>query len=277
MKDGLIALENEELLVEVSPFGSELKRVFLKSVSQDVLYDGKGSWDHSDHILFPIIGNNRSFALEGRQYLMPNTHGYARVSAFDVDSQSEDSLTLSLLHQGDETYPFDCKISVTTKLEKNRVVRETKVISNSGQEMAFQYGLHPGFINDFSDSSLELGEGTILLELENGIIQRRIAWPHPLDWEIERPFIEKRDTLVLTNPKGRITLHNGQGRRITLLSPCPYFAVWTPQKRCKNDFICLESWYGLSPYVGMPNELGDRDHVQKTKDIAAYRDVLIIE
>lgn len=273
----MIELESEELLVNVSTHGSELTRVFYKKANQEVLYDGKGNWDHGDHVLFPIIGDNRAFAIQGRAHFIPGTHGIARFSDFEVMSQSKDSVTLSLTHQSDDAYPFNCRISVTTRLEKNQVIRDAEIVSLDKAEMAFQYGLHPAFICDFSSSTLETGEGTLSLELEKGVIQRRVVWPFFSPWKIERPYIEQRDTLVLTNPQGKIILHNGQGRTISLISSCPYFAIWTPEKPCKNDFICLESWYGVSPYAGIPLELGDRDHAQITKDVANYRDVLIVE
>ncbi len=273
----MINLENEELLVNISTHGSELTRVLYKKANQEVLYDGKGNWDHSDHVLFPIIGDNRAFSIEGRAHFIPGTHGFARFSEFETIHQSKDSVTLSLTHMSDDAYPFDCQINVTTRLEKNQIIRESEILSLDKTEMPFQYGLHPAFVCDFANSALEIGEGTTSLELEQGVIKKRIVWPFASPWRIERRYIEQRDTLVLTNPKGRIALHNGQGRTISLVSSCPYYAVWTPEKPCKNDFICLESWYGVSPYVGIPLELGDRDRAQKTKDVATYRDVLIIE
>ena len=273
----MITLENEELLVNLNAHGSELTRVFLKKANQDVLYDGKGNWDHSDHVLFPIIGDNRAFSIEGHAHFIPGTHGIARFSDFEVAKQSRDSVTLSLAHSSDDAYPFNCRINVTTRLEGNQVIRESEIVSLDGIEMAFQYGLHPAFVCDFSSAVLETSEGTLSLELEKGVIRRKIPWGFSPSWKIERPYIERRDTLVLSNPGGKIALENGKGRKISLISPCPYFAIWTPEKPCKNDFICLESWYGVSPYVGIPLELGDRDNAQKTKDTAVYRDVLIFE
>ncbi len=270
-------IENDDLAVDIASTGCELKRVYLKKANQDVLYDGKGEWGYSDHVLFPIIGDNRAFSIDGHSHYIEGHHGFARYAEFVCLEQTPESITLSLSHPSDKAYPFDCEIRVTTRLEENKIVRDAEVFSLSHKEMPFQYGLHPAFVCDFSDACLDIEEGTILLELEDGIVERRIAWPHPNHWKIDRSFIEKRDTLVVTNPKGKVSLRNGKGRRITLLSSCPYFALWTPQKPRKNDFFCLESWYGLSPYKGMPLELGDRDSCQKAKDVASYHDVLIFE
>ncbi len=273
----MIELENEELLVNLSAHGAELTRIFYKKANQEVLYDGKGNWDHGDHVLFPIIGDNRAFAIEGKAHFIQGTHGFARFSDFEVTSQTKDSVTLSLTHKSDDAYPFDCRISVTTRLDKNQIIRDSEISSLDGKQMAFQYGLHPAFICDFASSCLSLSPDTLLLELEKGIIKRRIPWAFGQEWKIERSFIEQRDTLVLTNPSGKILLRNGKGRTVSLFSSCPYFAIWTPEKPCKNDFICLESWYGVSPYDGIPLELGERDNAQKTKDVARYHDVLLID
>ena len=273
----MIILENDRLLVSVNPFGSELTRLFDKKDSKEVLYDGKGEWDHSDHVLFPIIGDNRSFTIAGHSCFIPTTHGFARTSSFEVASQGKDAVTLTLTHNADEAYPLDCQIVVKTYLEGNKLIRESRISSLSGVEISYQYGLHPAFRASFGLSSLNVSEGTELLELEKGIIKRKYPFPHCSSWLIDRHYIEERDTLVLSNPNGRISLDNGQGKKITLLSNCPYFAVWSPGKSCKNDFICLESWYGLSPYIGMKAELGERESAQKTKLTATYRDELVID
>lgn len=273
----MYCLENEELRVEVSPHGCELKSIFHKKSGQEVLYDGKGEWGYSDHVLFPIIAENNSFSIGGKPYCIKTRHGFCRNSDFSLVKKTDDSLTLSLIHEADDTYPFNCEILVTTRLEKNTLIRDAEVRSLDHKEMPFQYGLHPAFVCSFGEANLEVASGTILLEENQGLIKRRIPWEKGESWRVERGYIEERDTLVVTNPKGRIALHNGTGRTIALLSSCPYFAIWTPQKACKNDFLCLESWYGLSPYEGMGDELMDRDHAQKTKDTASYHDVLIIE
>ena len=273
----MYCIENEELRVEIASLGCELKRVYFKKMGQDVLYDGTGEWGYSDHVLFPIIGDNRAFSIDGHAHFIKGNHGFARYADFVCLEHTPTSLTLSLTHQADDSYPFDCEIRVRTYLEGNKIIRDSEVYSLSHKEMAFQYGLHPAFVCDFADATLYIEEGTILLEEEGGVIQRRFPWPHPNQWKIDRSYIEKRDTLIVTNPKGKVSFKNNQGRTITLLSPCPYFALWTPKKPRKNDFFCMESWYGLSPYKGMPLELGDRDNAQKTKDIARYHDVLIIE
>ena len=272
-----ITLENQELSVSLSLRGSELTRIHSKRAKQEILYDGKGEWGHSDHVFFPIIGDNRDFTIAGKRHFISEKHGIARSSDFEILEKNPQKAVLSLIHRTNEEYPFDCQIKVTTSLEGGKIIREGEIISLSKREMPFQYGLHPAFSCSFPQAFLEIAPESLLLELENGVIQRRMPWPHPDLWPIERKFIEERDTLVLTNPKGKIALRDGRGNTISLSSNCPYFAIWTPEKASDNDFICLESWYGLSPYVGMPAELSEREAIQKTDGLIRYRDILTIE
>lgn len=272
-----ITLENESLLVAFSSEGGALTRIYDKEKKQEILYDGKGAWGFSDHILFPVIGANNSYSLKGRDYLLPKRHGFAWYSSFQVSSQNRESACLLLERkEGEDQYPFPFRLEISYVLEGRKLIRTGRVTPLSEAGLVFQYGLHPAFRVDFLKAKLEVAEGSVLyvLDKENGIIQKEIRWPFPLSWHLVRSEITSRDTLVIDNPKGRIALDNGMGGRIELVSSCPYFALWTPEKEAQDDFLCLESWYGISPYVGMEKDLSKRKGVNQIKKEKTFVDVL---
>ena len=272
-----ITIENESLLVAFSSEGGALTRIYDKEKKKEILYDGQGVWPFSDHILFPVIGANNSYSLNGRDYLLPKRHGFAWHSSFEVLLEERDRACLLLERKvGEEQYPFPFRLEVSYALKGRELIRTGKVVSLSEEGLVFQYGLHPAFRIDFSKAFLEVEEGTVLqvLDKESGIIQKEIPWPYPLRWRPIRKEITSRDTLVIDNPKGRIALDNGLGEKVTLRSSCPYFALWTPEKEDGDDFLCMESWYGISPYKGMEKDLSKRKAVNAIKKEKTFLDVL---
>ncbi len=272
-------IENEFLLAKVNLEGGCLTRLYDKKKKKEVLYDGKGEWPFSDHILFPVIGNNKTYSIEGKDCSLPKNHGFAWYSKFNIVKEKESSLTIKLTSFDIEKnkYPFAFELEIENKLEENKLIRISKITPKGKLPIIYQYGLHPAFNTNFSLASLEIESNTNLFVLEKGIIEKEMPWPFDNKWIANRKEIVSKDTLVLSNPNGKIALNNGLGNKITLISSCPYFALWTPEKENKDDFLCLESWYGISPYKTMKMELKERKDVQIIDKEKTYIDTLLIE
>ena len=274
-EDAAMRIENEELLVEINPLGGALSRIYDKKEGKEILYDGKGAWMKTDLILFPVIGANNVYSLNGEQYRIPWKHGFAQHALFETEILSEASLVLSLQGHGEKEsgYPFPFFLKLAYSLKGRELLRKTEI---KGQDLTFQFGLHPAFRTDFSSCLLEVEEGTDLFVLDrtDGVIKKEIPWPYPLRWRIQKEDIVDHDTFVLSNPKGEIRFRNGLGTSIHLRSQCPYFALWTPKEDSKDDFLCLESWYGISPYADMPMDLSKRKGVNRVDGVLVFEDIL---
>lgn len=275
MEGIMVSIENEFLLAEIGLKGGLLRRVYNKKNHSEIIYDAKGIWPFSDHILFPTIGANNVYSLDDVNYALPYRHGFAWYSDFEILDRSEDSITIGIERKtGEESqYPFPFKMKLTYSLMGLSLVRRSEIINDGGNELVFQFGLHPAFNIDFKKASLEIGEGTRLFVLnKQGIIDQEIPWPHPLTWPIVREDIADKDTLVLDNPTGKIVFNNGLGDRVELVTSCPYFALWTPREIHQDDFLCVESWYGISSYVGMSMDLSKRKGVNIVKSAVTFVD-----
>lgn len=274
-EDAAVRIENEELLVEINPLGGTLSRIYDKKEGKEILYDGKGAWMKTDLILFPVIGANNVYSLNGEQYRIPWKHGFAQHALFEKEILSEASLVLSLRGNGEKEsgYPFPFFLKLEYSLKGRELLRKTEI---KGQDLTFQFGLHPAFRTDFSSCLLEVEEGTDLFVLDrtDGVIKKEIPWPYPLRWRIQKEDIVAHDTFVLSNPKGEILFRNGLGTSIHLRSKCPYFALWTPKEDSKDDFLCLESWYGISPYSDMPMDLSKRKGINRVDGALVFEDTL---
>lgn len=268
------AIENEYLRVEIDSFGAELKRVFLKKSRRDVLYDGKGAWDHSDLLLFPVIGANNEYSLNGVSYRVATRHGFAFRKQFRVLGKGSDTIRFGI-EEDEETlkeYPFSFSFELEYRLEGLTLLRLAKVRSKLRNRIVFQYGTHPAFKVDFANAKLHVSKGTALYVLENGIIKRQVPWPHQENWLIDPSEITARDTYVIDNPHHEILLENGMGESVECRYNSPYIAIWTPGRGEENDFLCIEPWYGISPYAGMDKDLSKRMCVQETMEEQCFED-----
>lgn len=276
----MVKIENENLIVEVALKGGFLKRIYDKRKGKEILYDAKGEWPFGDHILFPVIGANNEYSLYGENYCLPQRHGFAWYSDFEVISQKEDEVSLRLSRrEGEEKeYPFPFEMVLSYSLNGNKLIRGCRVTNLGQKPLVFQFGLHPAFNIDFSKATLEVGGETTLHVLgKDGFIFKEVPWPFSSSWNLIRNEIADKDTLVIDNPSGRIILNNGQGDRIELLSSCPYYALWTPHKENKDDFLCVESWYGISPYKGMSHDLSERKGVNIASKSKSFIDTYIFD
>lgn len=268
-------IENNHLLIEVNPRGGALSRIYDKDGKKEILYDGKGSWPNTDLILFPVIGANNLYSLGESNFHLPLKHGFAQSSFFSIKQETKGSLTLSLEEDGtsQKEYPFSFLLKLSYLLEERKLIRKTEIM---GEDLIFQFGLHPAFRADFSSAFVEVKQGTNLfvLDKKDGIIKKEIPWPYPLKWKIERKDIVSQDTFVISNPSGSVFFSNGMGSSVHLTSRCPYFALWTPERETDDDFLCLESWYGISPYAGMPMDLRKRKNVNRCNGLSAFEDIL---
>ena len=99
-------------------------------------------------VLFPSCGNpdNGVHIFDGKAYPM-ETHGFADLCAWEVDSVGPDGVTLAL----ESTpltkflYPFDFTLLVNYNLEGNKATISLTVINEGNTDMPFSFGYHPYF------------------------------------------------------------------------------------------------------------------------------------
>ena len=224
-------------------------------------------------ILFPIIcglwkGKYRS---EGQEYAL-DRHGFARDTEFQLLKKTADRVTFAL--ESSETtlqcYPYHFVLSVTYRLEANKIHVIWHVHNTDTREIHFQIGAHPAFnIPDLKPGEPMHGR----LKFDNKEPLKRIVGnvegciTH--DYE---PVATSDDGIWTFNEESfmdeSVQFDGGQLHSISLLNaenqpvvtvdfPMPCVAVWSPFGK-NAPFVCIEPWFGVSDYADSSGEFKDK-------------------
>lgn len=249
-------LENNHLAVQFTTKGAEIKRLFAKHWSRELLWQpsdeaGKALWNRSAPILFPVVGKlkNDRYTFQGKEYSMPQ-HGFARDKEFECVECLEESITFKL--EADQEsftqYPFLFELFVRYDLREQSLITNYVVKNVDRQTIYFSIGAHPGFgIREIDHLEIHFEQ------LEKGFFRLKdgaVDWSTRFSFETEQIKPSKQlfleDALIFKDLKskyvdivdirhhGTMRLHKGDA---------PFFGVWG---KGEVPFICLEPWWGVA-------------------------------
>lgn len=266
-------LENEFLRVKIADAGAELISVWDKKEKQERIWTGDAAvWNRHAPILFPFVGKVREgkYRIGEKEYAMKTQHGFARDKVFSCVEKTEASVT-HLLAASEDTlpiYPFDFRLFVCHRLEKQQLFIEW-TIENAGKEtMLFAIGGHPGFMAPAGVSKEEClisfpgkerlsylsanASGFIAPEKKALVLKNGLA-PYQADipdtWIFEDGQVQ---SVGIARPDGTpfISLH---------CEGFPMLAVWANPK---GPFICLEPWFGRADDEGFTGTVDQKKAFQ---------------
>jgi len=262
----MITIENNYLKVRVSELGGEIKSIFDKNNNRELLYDGSGFWKCTDHILFPFIGPDSSYKIEGKEYSCPTQHGFVRTSLIKAERIFKDK-AIMYLESDPETlkiYPYEFRLTIEYSLKVRSLIRKYVIKSTSGKEMPFMIGDHPAYRVDFSKAEFHFNRPNIkYLPRPNFILQSPIDFISDNKYRPSKNDFRRYETIVLKNDDLTLDLDTGSGTDIYFHLTSPYIAIWSSPDEGDN-YICVEPWWGLPPYKDMPEEIKDRKAINKT-------------
>jgi galactose mutarotase-like enzyme len=255
----MLTIENQNLKVSLNELGAELTSVFDKATKLELLYQKDGAWPHQDVVLFPFIGPAKDYVINGLHYSCPTNHGFARTSVFSQISLNGDSAVLRF-HSTDDTrffYPFSFALTVTFALGKNGLKRSFLIENQGSDPLPCALGDHAAYKAHFGSAVLHLGDTPLTyLPRTSFLLHDPLPFGKSGDMLLLKEDFAKYETIVLLNPRHPISLSTGFGERITYHFHSPYLALWSPS--VDSDFLCVEPWWGLAEYEGMPLEIKDR-------------------
>ena len=236
-------LENESVRVEISLHAAEITSFYDKATGSERMYQPlEGYWQGRNPILFPQISSTRTgeYYAKGEKYKLGN-HGFVRHAEFELESQSENELCLSLTDSEDtySQYPYHFKLKVYYTLNGNKLSIRYLIENRDEDTMHFGFGLHPAFRcpvfegEKFEDYELVF---PCLEEQDNESAEfiegNRIG--------LNREMFAKVPTLIYENLNSPyVELSNGEhGVRVDCAG-YPLMAFWTPGDA---PLICLEPW-----------------------------------
>lgn len=262
----LITIKSEELTVEISTLGAELRRIY-DTKGTEFLWDGNPEfWTGRAPILFPICGGlkNGRYSYGGKEYQLTK-HGFARRSEFETETVDESSAVF-LLKSSAETkasYPFDFEFRVSYKLKGRSLSVKYSVTNPSDGEILFSFGSHEAyacpdgienyeieFEKEETLDSLSIVDN-LLTEESVPIMKNEITLP--LDYK----YFEI-DALCFKDIKSRkVSLNHKLSDRKTVIEfdDFEYFLLWT---KPKAGYLCIELNAGIDDIVGSSYELSEK-------------------
>lgn len=258
----LIKLENDYITVSISEKGAEQTSLKNKQTGLEYLWQGDSSyWKRQAPVLFPFVGRLKEdqYQYENKTYSM-SQHGFARDRVFDVTSQSEAEVTLSLLSdkESKEIYPFDFRLSITYQLDKETVNVGYKVENiNQDKPMYFSIGGHPGFNVPLTDNttfedyylSFSPKRSRTVIPLKGAYIdyENRTLGQTNTDITLRWSLFSDDALIYETKNKNVFSILSDKTKHGISVSftDFPYVGIWSPAK-LEAPLVCIEPWYGIA-------------------------------
>ncbi len=272
-------LKNEFLTIEVSSHGAELQSIKDKEGKEYLWQADSKFWPRHSPILFPIVCGlwEKKCRIEGKEYTMER-HGFARDKDFKLIKHSDTRLTYAL-ESDEETlkvYPYHFILSITYKLEKNRIHVIWHVNNADNKEIHFQIGGHPAF----NVPGLKEGEplaGAMCFD-NKGVVERIYGnvggcirpERFPVDskeglWEFTEESFKDDAVIIDKCQLHQVSLLNKEKRPVVTVDfNAPAVGLWSPYGK-NAPFVCIEPWYGVHDWVEFKGEFKDKylmNHLQ---------------
>ena len=271
----MITLSNNILQIEVALKGAELQSIYNKPLQLEYLWSGDPAyWAKKSPVLFPIVGGlkNGKYTYQGKEYAM-GRHGFARDMEFSLVSETENSITLSLVsnEQTLRLYPFEFIFSITYTLTDNLLEINYTVQNTGGSQMFFSVGAHPAF-------KIPIDEGTHYDEYFLLFNRQETAGRYPLSADglteiIPETFFTGTNTLLLRKElfeKDALVFKELESTEISIagnrsthgikvkFDGFPFMGIWAAKDA---DFICIEPWDGIADRVDASGELENKEGI----------------
>ena len=256
-------LKNEQLQIAISEHGAELQSI-QDADRNEYLWQGDPKyWGRRSPILFPIVCGlwDDCYRLDGYEYKMQR-HGFARDMDFQLIAKTDRKVTFALedTPETHRCYPYHFMLSITYRLDGNRIHVIWHVHNTERNEIHFQIGGHPAFMIPGVKEGDEV-KGTIRFD-NTDKIERLIGnmngciIPGRFDvgsrdgiWHFNEDSF-KEDCVIIdkSQVKQVSLLDENQKPVVTVDMKTPCVGIWAPYGK-HAPFVCIEPWYGIHDKV----------------------------
>ena len=264
----MVTITNSEISVSIAKKGAEIQSINRGGVeymwSRDPMF-----WKSCAPIMFPVCGglSKGKYELDGESYEMPK-HGFAKSSDFEIEKQSDTSVTL-VLRDSEESrkiYPFAFAFRVTYEL-CGASLKVTYDAENLGDKTMYcTFGGHEAYATP---------EGIEAYELE--FPEKETLYAYALNGDLltdytklivnnsEHLVLDDRhfvlDALVFRGVKSRsVTLKSKvSDRRVRVdFDGFDYLVLW---HKHTAPYICIEPWCGIQDVAGSSPRLAEKEGI----------------
>ncbi len=270
-------IENDELKIAISSNGAELQSIYNKQNLIEYLWNGNPNyWAKKSPVLFPIVGGlkNNQYHYNGKTFVL-NRHGFARENEFEV-VQVSNTIVQFILSSSDKTkaiYPFDFKLTIEYRIEKNKLFTKYIVQNLTADEMYFSIGAHPAFKvpldehTKFEDWYVEFNsiENAAIFPLTNdGLLEinPNTFFQNTNHLQLKKELFYK-DALVFKDLKSSTVSLKSTSSKIGLTMQFfdfNFFGIWSAKNA---DFICLEPWCGIADSINSNGNITQKEGINK--------------
>lgn len=218
------------------------------------------------------VEKNGAYSFGGKTYKLTR-HGFARNHVFELEEQTESSLTFTLksTEQTLAVYPFNFVFKVVYTLQENTLSISFQVENTGQEQMYFSVGAHPAFAVplqhglSYNDYFLQLDDNETSPRwplLENGLISNTpVLFLEDTDRLPLRKDLFERDAIIFKDLKSTsISLLSDNSPHGVSVSfeGFPYMGIWAAKGA---DFVCIEPWCGLADTENTSGELQKKEGI----------------
>lgn len=271
-------LENDLLKASFKLLGAELCNLVNKKTHTDYIWQASPKiWARHAPVLFPIVGQveNNTYRIDENEFTL-SQHGFARDRQFDVEIQTNDSITFILKSDQEslKVYPFQFELRIVYTLENNKLNIKYEVLNTDRQTIWFSIGAHPGFVCPFSD---EEAFSDYELIFEKPETAEKMLFSAGLLNGLKKPFLKneknislnyglfEEDAIILEKLKSAYVDLKPKSKSSTLrfhFKGFPLLAFWT-KPGANAQFLCIEPWFGLADVKGANKDFRERPFMEK--------------
>ncbi|MFP3156296.1 aldose 1-epimerase family protein [Lachnospiraceae bacterium ZAX-1] len=254
-------LKNEDLALGIDSLGAEMIYLTSSRTEQNYLWNrDEKFWKRSSPILFPSVGTmrNQQYSYQKKVYSMPQ-HGFARDMEFDCISENAEEIWFQTEANAKtrEYYPFEFKLKIGYRLEKNDVTVMWTVVNDDDKDtLYFSIGAHPAFACPLKDGEKQSEYSVWMNARNDGVLFSHInkdalmynyknelhlsKGRHPL----AEGFFDEGAYIIEDYQVSQVSLVNPENKPyVTVSFDAPLFGLWSPEKK-NAPFVCIEPWYG---------------------------------
>lgn len=255
-----ITITNGNLTLTVSTQGAEIQSL-VKNSKEYIWCGNPDVWSGHAPILFPICGGLKDdkFIYKGKEYVLPK-HGFARLSEFEVENQTNTSATF-LLKSTPETlncYPFEFELRTIFELCDDTLNVTYRVTNTGDDKMYFSIGAHEAYaceggIEDYSvifEQKEKLDR--VLVDGNLMTYNRQLIAENTDKLALKNEYFNL-DAIILDDVKSRKVTVKGENKAIDVkFDDHDYLLIWT---KPGAEYICIEPWCGIPDYVDSDNDI----------------------
>lgn len=273
----MITIKNEHITAGFNTLGAELKT--LISGGREYIWQADPAWwGKACPIMFPICGGlfDDEFEFEGKTYPLKK-HGFALYSEFEVESQSENSVTF-LLKSNEETlksFPFDFELRVIYTLVGKQLQVRNEVKNLGNDTMYFSIGSHEGYATPEGIEEYEAvfsqKETLYACGLNGNFVtdERTLIVDNTNVLPLKKELFEI-DALIFPEVVSRsVILRKKDGSRAIRVEFDGFFNLMFWQA-CGAPYICIEPWNGLPSVMGESKDFSKKIGIQQVGAGSTY-------